>query len=244
MNAFERLRQGEPVFGLFLTYPAAQVAETAIWCGLDFVILDCEHGVVDESAQMEVLRTVCGSDAFVLVRTRAGDSSAVARYLDFGADGVLVPDVRTRAQAEEIAFAAHKRWTGGLRGDRYGIAPRAAKSPLVMVLIESPEGVANADAILELDGIDGAIVGTGDLSTQLGAPGDFSSPAFRDAVDVVERAARSRNKVLGSKPEKHLPIAAALARGHRLFLIGRDMGLLKAKLSETLTAAKKDAGCA
>jgi len=242
MNALKRLRQGKPVFGIFQTFPDAATTELAIWCGYDFVILDCEHGVVDESAQMGILRTLAGSDTFSLVRVRARDEPAVSRYLDFGADGVMVPDVRTPAQAQRIVSAAIGRWTTGLRYDRYGLEPRnPSDRPLVIVLIESQEGVGNIDAILETDGIDGVIVGSGDLSTALGMPGDFAASAYLSAIDKVEQSARDRGKILGAKPYGEFSIAKLVQRGHRLIVIGRDVAFLRNSLVGALAAAKEEA---
>jgi len=240
MNALDRLRNGESVFGLFQTFPEAAITELAVWCGFDFIIVDCEHGVADEPSQLEVLRTVAGSDTFALVRIRGQDDSAVARYLDFGADGVMVPDVRTVDHAKKIAFAATRRWTGGLRGDRYGLSAvdHAKAHPLVIVLIEDPEGVLNAEAILDVAGIDGVIVGTGDLSTNLGSPGDFASPAYLAAVDKVEAAARARKKIIGSKPTADVPLSKALERGHRLIILGRDTAFVRQALIDALSMAK------
>jgi 2-keto-3-deoxy-L-rhamnonate aldolase RhmA len=241
VGSLDRLRRGEAVFGLFQTFPEASITEVAVWCGYDFVIVDCEHGVVDEAAQINVLRAVSASSAFSLVRVRTRDESAVARYLDFGADGVIVPDVRTPEQARSIAFAATSRWTGGLRFDRYGLqqGSQAERNPLVIVLIESVEGVRNAAAILDVEGISGVIVGSGDLSTNLGKPGDFAAPAYATAVESVESAARARGKILGAKPYPGFPLPLLLERGHRLILIGRDMGLIKNAFAEALAGAKK-----
>jgi 4-hydroxy-2-oxoheptanedioate aldolase len=238
LGALQRLRNGEAVFGLFQTMPEPAITELAIWCGYDFIVIDCEHGVADERAQLDVLRSVAATRAFALVRTRPHDQSAVARYLDFGADGVLVPDVRSAGEAQRIAFAATKRWTGGLRGDRYGLGPpgQIKHAPLVIALIEAPEGVRNTEAILDVAGIDGAIVGSGDLSTHLGRPGDFASPAYLSAVDQVERAVRARGKILGSKIDPHLPLSTALERGHRLILVGRDMPLVRQAFLDALAA--------
>jgi 4-hydroxy-2-oxoheptanedioate aldolase len=240
MSALARLRGGEPVFGMFQTFPESALTEVAAWCGYDFVIVDCEHGVVDEAAQIEVFRAISSSNAFSLVRVRPGDESAVARYLDFGADGVIVPDVRTPEQAKRIAFAATSRWTGGLRFDRYGLRQgiRAERIPLVVVLIESAEGVRNAPAILEIEGISGVIVGSGDLSLSLGRPGDFANPAYLSAVERVETAARRLGKILGAKPYPGFPIPTLLEHGHRLIIVGRDMNLITSAFATALAQAK------
>jgi len=237
-ESLARLRKGQAVFGLMQTYPIAAVTEIMVWSGYDFVILDSEHGVADEGAQLDALRVIEGSSAFSIVRVRPGDESAVARYLDFGADGLMIPDVRTAVQAEQVARVAYERWTGGLRGDRYGRSkPNKGQMPLLIALIEAPEGVANVEAILSVRGIEGVVIGAGDLSTTLGTPGNFSTPAYLAAVERVERAALARGKILGAKPDKDSPIAGLFERGYRLFMIGRDMPLLRSVLAGTLASA-------
>jgi len=235
-TAIERLRAGDAVFGIFQSYPWAAVTELAHWCGYDFVVIDCEHGVVDETAQLSVLHAVSGTTMSALVRLRNCDPAEVARYLDFGAAGVIVPDVRTFEQAEGIARTATSRWTGGLRGDRYGVGSPTIR-PLVILLIVSPEGVANIGSILDLDAVDGVIVGSGDLSLRLGVPGDFDAAVYLEALATVDRAVRSRGKILGAKPYGKFTLGALLSSGHRLLLLGRDMPLFRQVLSDTLLAA-------
>src|SRR5271155_5057683 len=151
MNALARLRRGEAVFGLFLTYPITAVAEIALWCGYDFIIVDAEHGASAESDQLDVLRIIANTDAFSLVRVRPSDRGAIERYLDFGADGIIVPDVESVGHAQLIASSAHGRWTGGLRVDQYGAVPTTSRSrALVIVLVERPQAVEHIDAIMSV----------------------------------------------------------------------------------------------
>jgi len=241
MKEAERWQGGEPLFGLSLTYADAAIAELAAWCGYDFVILDAEHGVCDESAQLSVLRMLEPTPTLGLVRVRPRDDSAIARYLDFGADGILIPDVRSATQAQCIVEAAYGRWTGGLRADRYGAEAAVAKArALILVLIESEPGISSIEAIVAMPGIDGVIVGTGDLSTRLGMPGDFRAPAFLAALERIERATRAAGKILGGKPDPTAPIPRLIERGYRIFIIARDMPLMRRALTETLTAARRD----
>jgi 4-hydroxy-2-oxoheptanedioate aldolase len=241
MNALRRLRAGEVVFGLFQTYPDPNVTELAAWSGYDFVVLDAEHGVQDEARQIDCMRAAQASGAFALVRVRPGDEGGVARYLDLGADGVLVPDVRGAEQARAIAFAARKRWSHGMRGDRYGAGRDPEDLPLVVLLIESPEAVEEVEAILDVEGVDGLIVGPGDLSLRMGAPGDFASPDFLAAVGKVEAAARARGKFLGAKPYAGFTIQKLVASGVRLILVGRETALFRQALSEALKDARAQA---
>jgi 2-dehydro-3-deoxyglucarate aldolase len=108
------------------------------------------------------------------------------------------------------------------------------------VLIEAQEGVRNIEAIMGIEGIDGAIVGSGDLSTNLGAPGDYTTPAYVSAVESVERAVRTRRKILGAKPYGSYSLPVLLERGHRLIMIGRDMALVRSAFADALNAAKRE----
>jgi 2-keto-3-deoxy-L-rhamnonate aldolase RhmA len=242
VKALERLQRDEPVFGMMQTYPDPALTELAIWCGYDFIMLDAEHGVQDETAQLNVLRTIAASHAFSLVRTRSCDKSEVARYLDFGADGVIVPNVSTALQVKRIVACTRDRWTGGLRADRYGLKRERADLalPLFLVLIESPQGVENVEAILGIEGVNGALVGPGDLSVRLGRPGEFAAPEFLTAVEQVERAVRLRNKILGGKIDETTPLLTLLERGHRLIIVGRDMALVRNGFLEALDAVKRE----
>jgi 2-keto-3-deoxy-L-rhamnonate aldolase RhmA len=237
MSPLERLRAGEVVCGLFQTVPEASFTELAVWCGYDFVILDREHGVFDDPSEVECLRAFAGSNTCALIRTQTREEGEIARHLDFGAHGVMVPDVRSADEAHALAFAAARRWTGGLRFDRYGLG-RGIGRPLVLALIESPEGVANVESILDIEGIDGVIPGPGDLSTRLGAAGDFSAPAYVQALERVERAARERGKVLGAKPYADFTLPVLMERGYRFFITGRDMILMRDAFGQALSAAR------
>jgi 2-keto-3-deoxy-L-rhamnonate aldolase RhmA len=109
---------------------------------------------------------------------------------------------------------------------------------LLIVLIESVQGVENADGILAVEGIDGVIIGVGDLSLDMGNRGQFMAPAFLAAVQQIEGAARTRGKILGAKPYGDSSIASLLARGYRLIIVGRDVSLFRDSFATVLRLAK------
>jgi 4-hydroxy-2-oxoheptanedioate aldolase len=234
-RALARLRLGEAVFGTLQSMPTSVVTEIAVWSGYDFVILDCEHAIHDEAAHLAALQVISGSSAFAMVRVRPGDLSAVGRYLDFGADGILMPDVKSPAEAQAfVAAAKHapdgtRPMTGGsARATRYGLADsEVAERPLLVAMIESGQAVATITAIAATPGLDGLVIGPYDLAADLGTPQEFSSPAYREAFAQIERTAIENGLLLGSRIHPGFPIERLLSGGHRFILVAGDIMALR-----------------
>src|ERR1700759_2382929 len=89
-SVIDRVRAGEPIFGLIQTIPEPTLTELAVWCGYDLVVIDCEHGVIDETRQLACLQVATHAGAACGVRIRPDDFGAVGRYLDWGADAILM----------------------------------------------------------------------------------------------------------------------------------------------------------
>jgi 2-keto-3-deoxy-L-rhamnonate aldolase RhmA len=245
--ALARLRLRLPVFGILQTIPNATLTEMALWSGYDFVILDCEHGVVDEQAHLACLRVISGSQAFSVVRVRPGDIGAVGRYLDFGADGIMLPGVQTAADAAGfVAAATHgpvgtRSSTGsGSRAARYGLHDQAAgERPLLLAMIEGKQAVANIAAIVATPGLDGLVIGPYDLSADLGCPYDYSSPAYNDAFVRIEQAATGARLLLGTAAHAGFPVERLLGSGHCFILASVDIFALRDGYRSHLEAARK-----
>src|SRR5579862_2458025 len=162
--------------------PSPTITESAVLSGFDFIILDCEHAVVDELSQLASLQTLSGRDAFSLARLRPEDFSAVGRYLDLGVNGILMPDIQSPEAAREFVRAATwgpqgtRSSTAASRTRQYGIRGAAPLNPLLLAMIEGKAGVEAVDRILCIEGIDGVVIGPHDLAADLGRPEDFSNP--------------------------------------------------------------------
>jgi len=239
------------LIGLLQTHPNLALTEMAGMCGYDFVMLDAEHGVLSEADFMHAFCTASGTGLVPMVRLAGCDCQAVGRYLDMGAEVIVVPNVVDAAQARRLARAMRypPRGTRGFaapahRGARYGIDLEAhLKDPrggcYLIVMIESRQGVQNIEEILEIEGVDGVFVGPSDLSADLGCAGDCASPLYAEALERIERAAVLRGKVLGTAPHSGHSIDALLARGHRVLLIGADMPLIRDAMQAQVAAARK-----
>ena len=187
----------------FLSPGLPQIAVNA---GADFLLYDMEHTGTDfETLKMQA--ALCrGLPIVPLIRVPRGEYAFIARALDIGAFGVMVPMVATAVEAAHVV-ACTRYPPAGKRGAAFGFAHddfaggdvarrmRALDArTLVIAQIETDEGLANVDAIAAVPGIDVLWVGHFDLTNFLGIPGEFAHPRFIDAIDRVVEACR-RNGV-------------------------------------------------
>jgi 4-hydroxy-2-oxoheptanedioate aldolase len=246
----ERLSTQRALIGFLQTHPNPLLAEIAGMCGYDFLLMDGEHGVFSEMDYLHTLQAIAGWDILGMVRLREHDAKAVGRYLDMGVDVIVAPNVTSEEQARALvrAMSYPPSGTRGFgaslhRATRYGVdmachleAPREAAA--LLVIIESALGVANVEDIVAVEGVDGVIVGPFDLTAELGALGEFASPAYTQAIARIERAATTRGKLVGTVPHPGNSLEALLSRGHRVFIVGADMPLVREAMSATLAKAK------
>lgn len=246
----ERLSTQRALIGLLQAYPNPTLTEMAGLCGYDFLFLDGEHGVFGESDFLQTLQVLAATDALAMMRLPGHALPAVGRYMDMGADVIVAPNVATAEQAKALVRAMEYP-PAGSRGmgaslhsaTRYGMdtaahlkAPRAGVS--LLVIIESVLGVANAEEILAVEGVDGAIVGPFDLSADLGCAGDFSQPEFAQALARIEKVAAASGKILGTAPHPGNPLESLVTRGHRLFIVGSDISLIREAMTAQVAKAK------
>jgi 2-keto-3-deoxy-L-rhamnonate aldolase RhmA len=245
----ERLSTSRAIFGLLQTQPNTVLAELAGMCGYDFLLLDGEHGVFSERDYLHTMQVLSAVDVLSMVRLPRFDLQAVGRYLDIGADAIVVPNVSTVDQATALVRAMEYP-PSGTRGcgagvhrvTRYAMDMAAhMKSPResawLIVMIESALGVANVEEIVAIEGVDGILIGPVDLSAELGCPGDFSQAPYAQAMARIERAASETGKLVGTVPHQGHSLEALLARGHRLFIVGADMPLIReAMVAQVQTA--------
>jgi 2-dehydro-3-deoxyglucarate aldolase/4-hydroxy-2-oxoheptanedioate aldolase len=193
----------------FGTRGIAKILESA---DIDFVLLDMEHSEFDTERVADLVAWFKATPIAPFVRVPQGVYHFLARVMDAGALGVMVANVETRQQAELIVNSVKyppmgKRGVGigGAHTDYLGPDPvayfrEANDSSVVICQIESPVGLSNLDAIASTAGVDVLWVGHMDLSTAMGIPGQFQTPAFLDALGAVVNAAREHGKLAGIQP--------------------------------------------
>lgn len=230
------------------------IARLAAGAGAEFVIFDMEH----TGWSVETIRTLVATSPsggiVPLVRVPATEYHFIARVLDTGAAGIMVPIVESADQARRIVDAARYPPLGrrgaafGIAHDDYAAGDVAAKiewanrQTLLIAQVETAQGVRNADEIASVDGIDVLWVGHFDLSISLGIAGQFDHPRFRDSVEQVLAACLRHDKAAGFMAADIASGKALLDQGFRMLACGGDLWLYQAALRQGVAELKQAAG--
>lgn len=203
--------------------------------GHDWLFIDGEHGAFTVQEMTQLCIAALPTGVTPIVRVCAGALDEATRALDNGALGIVVPHVDTAAQAARIADAfhyppmGHRSWGGPPAVYGYAAPPTAEAQAainaeiLTIVMLESPEAVANADAIAAVDGIDVLFIGTSDLTAELGISGQMGHPKVVEAYQAVGDACRRHGKTLGMGGVYDEENASRyVAMGARFLLTGAD----------------------
>jgi 4-hydroxy-2-oxoheptanedioate aldolase len=241
-----KLSQDSACLGAWVLTGSADVAEILAWAGLDFVIVDHEHGQGSIETAIAQLRALKGSDCAGLMRVPSNDAIYIKRALDAGVDGVMVPNVATRAEAEKAVAACRYPPEGmrgafaGMRAMRYrfdAVYHREIGQRLIVALqIESAAAIDNIAEIAAVPGIDILFIGPRDLSASLGKLNLFGDPMVQAAIARAERAILASGKIMGSTATSGAAAKAMSQRGYRLLVAGSDAVLL----GQAAAAALKD----
>jgi 2-dehydro-3-deoxyglucarate aldolase/4-hydroxy-2-oxoheptanedioate aldolase len=239
---------GTMVFG----FPSANLLRAAASAGAEFVVLDQEHSGFGTDTIRELLLAARSTTLMPFVRVPAVEYHLIARVLDVGAMGVMLPMVSSAAEAERIVSAvryppAGRRGFGLMDGadrDPAGAAEtmrRAEEAVLAIAQIETVEGVEAAAGIAAVDGVDSLWIGQSDLSNSLGIPGDFEHPAFHEAVATVREACEQHGKALAIMATSIEDGRARLAQGFRLVAYSGDTRIYGDALRAGLDALRSAA---
>lgn len=219
----QMLLSNKRLVGCFVSLRSADLVEILGHCGVDFVIIDMEHGALGIADVADMTRAARVVGLKVLVRVQGANLFQIGHVLDAGADGVLVPRIKTAAEAEEVVRAAHfaPRGTRGLalstRACRYGLrdvagfAAASAGSTVVVVQIETRPALDDLDRILAVEGIDALFIGPLDLSQALGITGETTNPKLTSVMEDVAQRIRARGIPFGTLT----PSAAAAEKWSR-----------------------------
>jgi 2-keto-3-deoxy-L-rhamnonate aldolase RhmA len=247
----DRLRAGEDTYMLGIrTARTPDTVRIACSTGHHAVLVDLEHSTMP----LDVAATLCATAGDLgltaLVRVPEREYGAIGRLLDAGATGIVVPRVETVEQARTVAGACRFPPGGGRSQvatvPAVGMAPTPARTlnPLLdartvlQVVVETPDGVAEANAIAAVDGVDMLAVGANDLTAELGIPGQYGHPLVRDAVTTVAAACREHGKLLMLAGIGDPAVRADLARlgACPLHLTGMDTDLLHTAAADRVRA--------
>ena len=233
-----KLNNGEVVYGAIISRHAPDLVEIFGAIGYDFVMIDCEHGPMNLDQVEHMVRAAEAFGITPITRIPDHSDSTILRFLDRGVQGIIVPHVNTREQADAIARAARyypdgHRGVGGGRAHDYGVGISRDESTrwinaetLVIPMIEETEAVENLDAILSVPGVDVLHVASGDLGQSMGNPGPAAVRQLMGELVPKVRAGGKNVGVGGNNPADAVGVAEFIKLGAN-FVTVSSQGLLR-----------------
>jgi 2-keto-3-deoxy-L-rhamnonate aldolase RhmA len=238
----DRLKRGDVCTGTFLLFlSGGDVVQFLAGLGFDYLILDMEHGALDLPRARETIHAARACGIAPLVRVSEVQYSLVSRALDAGAEGIVLPRVENPQQCRDLirfsrfapdgqrglsTFAGHNDFTP-VADVRTFVAERN-RNILLFVQIETRAGLENRANILSVPGIDGCLVGTGDLAFSLGFPGQTNHPEILKAAEEVFATCRERQLLTTLPIRTAEDTARWQATGMNMITLSTDGGLLAA----------------
>ena len=245
----QQLAAGKIAIGMGLrvsrTVDIATIGKT---CGFDWLFIDMEHNSMDVDTAAQISMAALPLGITPIVRVPGKEHHHASRLLDAGAQGIVVPHVDSVEEAERaVAYCkyppiGHRSVMGALPQIGYQSVPvgestvTANAQNMVVVMLETPDAIAKADAIAAVPGIDSILIGTNDLCAEMGIPGQFSDPRVEDAYRKVIAACKKHNihPGMGGVYDPKL-MEKYIGMGMRFILSGGDMGFLMAGARERAT---------
>ena len=240
------LTEGRTVVGTIVNFASPDVVEALGWSGLDFVIIDGEHGPLGIETIASLIRAADVGGIVPVVRVASNSAADILRPLDVGAKGLHIPQV-SNSELARLAVTAAKYWPMGSRGlslshraARYGQAEtgrylvQANEETMIVAHIEDQEGVSNIDDIVAVPGVDVVFLGTMDLSQSMGLPGQVNHPRVRSAVTSVIEAAARASVAVGAVAGDAERALALKEIGVRYVVLSTALRLLSTRVREII----------
>lgn len=201
--------KSQSVLGVFSKTTDSSVVEAVGISGLDFIILDCEHGLITSETLQHHVRAAQITGITPIARVNKLDAHAIGSALDTGALGVQVPNISTAEEAE-LAVEAARFYPLGNRGvcrfvksASFGDMNKSeyfkeSNEALLILQVEGIDGVKNIDAILDVPNFDVLFIGPYDLSQSVGRPGEVNSEEVLDLMRAIASKAKEKGVLLGT----------------------------------------------
>lgn len=244
------LAEGRLALGLLGSVPSPLVVEMLGYAGYDFVVLDQEHVGMNPETLENLLRAAECSGLTALVRVPSSAPDGILRVLDAGAQGVVVPRVRSRQEAMAIVRAAryHPLGSRGISGGRttgFGRLPlteyfeQANREVMVVVMIEDRDAVEAIDGIVSVPGIDLVLEGAIDLSQSYGVPARVDHPDVQEAIARIAAACRRHRVPFCAIPRGPGQAERWGREGAAALLLGDDRGVAFRALRAHVAAVRE-----
>jgi len=243
-----RLLRGDLLIGTIPSIPAPEVSELLSSLGFDWLFVDMEHGSLDGGMAQRLLQAI-RPPTHGVIRVPIGDDVWLKKCLDLGPDGIIVPLVNTKEDAERVVALSKfppqgRRSVGVARAHGYGLTfqeyvASANEDVAVIVQAEHIEAVRNIESILDVEGIDAIFVGPYDLSGSMGKPGQVEDDDVQEQIAHVRECAKKagvRLGIFGVTPEAVKP---HIESGYTLISMGMDTLYLGQAAKDALAAVRQ-----
>ena len=238
----EKMLAGKQTLGTFFETGSTTVAECLGLAGLDYIIIDNEHGPFDPQSTLEYVRAAKLYGLTPLARVSEISRPSILRLLDIGVMGLVIPDVRTVAEVEKIVeygkyLPLGKRGVANTAGSGFWFEDYAKhglehyfevsnQETMLLPQCETAECLHNLEEVLRVPGIDGIYVGPFDLSTALGKPGKFDDPEIKDAIAHIQGVCKAMDKRSFIFAADEAAAKADYALGYESVTLGMDATVL------------------
>lgn len=231
------LREKKKTIACWLQLGSPAVAEAIAQTGIDWVVIDMEHGPGDLQTLIHQMQAIKGYGVAPLVRAPGNDPIAIKKVLDAGAYGIHIPYLHTKEDVER-AVRACKYPPSGIRGvsstgrasgyalNAMNYLRQANDEILVLAAVETRSAAEHIEEFLSVEGLDGVFIGPMDLSTDMGYFGTPSAPEVQEMISKVEKAVVSSGKVLAGTCGDFETAKKMFDRGYTLVYAMADTALL------------------
>ena len=249
-----KLKSNEPIYGLWVTLESPSITEMAVSLGMDWVLIDAEHGHLDWKDISTHISAAIRSDTVVIVRIAERSTVLSKRALDIGADGIMIPWMESVEEIEKAVSDCNyppegRRGIGGERATAWGQCLKehtaeANENVLVIPMIESIDAVPNVANMCKVDGVEIFFFGPADFSSTAGFRGQWEGPGIAEKILELKNIIKDAGKYCGVVSTSNQNLTDRLDQGFQMLAIGTDGGLMLRSLHESLKKVNRDRSAA
>ncbi len=222
--------------GTWISIGNPVITELASEFSFDWLLFDLEHGYLQESSLVSNFQAAGGKDIRLIVRAPSLNPALIARILDWGASGIMMPHVANAEQALACIKAmrypprGQRGYSGSARSFTFGLKGQQNQNksamPILMVQIENTEGVKNAEEIAGVEGVDVLFVGPSDLKLELDTNSNANAVSYKESLQIVCRAAQKYRKQAGILVHDPGSLEELIPYGFTCFAISSELGVI------------------
>jgi 4-hydroxy-2-oxoheptanedioate aldolase len=242
--------EGKATLGAIATIPSVQTVQIMARSGLDWILIDMEHGAIDAGMAHAMIAATSGTPLVPFVRVAACSAVHAKLPLDLGALGICFPMTTTRADAEAAVRAVRyppageRFWGPFYAPPRWGLSMQeyldcADEEIIVMGTIEHIDALQHIEEVVATPGLDCVVIGPGDLATSMGVKGHIEHPEVQAAMRALEGPILQSKVILGGVAPTAEQANAMIARGYRVLGVGFDWSLLQRGIAAAVDGVRR-----